>query len=101
MSRDVRVTMQKNVHVIRQMIRRKVLQSEFQSVAHKIDNHRPLEIAVTISAHNRDARSDRPQFIKNHFRANIAKMPDFVGILGHLAHVSREPIVRVGEHKDT
>ena len=99
-ARDVCVTMQKNVDIIPLSLRRNVLQSEFQPVSHKIDDKRPLEIAIAISAHKGDARSDRPQFVENRFRANVAKMPNFVGILGHFAHAIREPIVRVGENKD-
>ena len=99
-ARDVRVAVQENIDIIRRLIRRNVLQSEFQPASRKIDDKRPLEIAVAISAHNDDARSDRPQFVKNRFRANIAKMPDLVGILGHLAHALRETIVRVRENKD-
>ena len=49
---------QKNVHIIRRMIRRNVLQAEFQFAANKIENQRPLEVAVAIPAHNSDARSD-------------------------------------------
>ena len=92
--------MQENIDVVRLSIRRNVLQSEFQAASRKIDDKRPLEIAIAISAHKRDARSDRPQFVENRFRANVAKMPDFVGILGHFAHAIRETIVRVGENKD-
>src|SRR5439155_4133879 len=99
-ARDVCVTMQKNVDIIPLSLRRNVLQSEFQAASRKIDDKRPLEIAIAISAHKGDARSDRPQFVENRFRANVAKMPNFVGILGHFAHAIREPIVRVGENKD-
>ena len=62
--------------------------------------NRPLEIAVAISAHNDHGRSDRPQLVKNRFRANIAKMPDLISVLGHLPHALRQTIVRVGENKD-
>ena len=91
--------MQKNVHIIRRMIRRNVLQAEFQFAANKIENQRPLEVAVAIPAHNRDARSDCLQFVKNRFRANIAKVPDFITVRGHLLHALRQTIVRVGENK--
>ena len=89
-----------NIDIIRWMIRRNVLQAEFQPTSRKVQNQRPLEIAVAISAHNDYARSDRPQFVENGFRANIAKMPDFISVLRHFAHTIREPIVRVGENKD-
>ena len=76
------------------------MQPELQPAPHKIDDKRPLKIAVAISARNDHARPDRPQLIKNRFRANIAKMPDFISVLGHFAHTIREPIVRVGENKN-
>ena len=97
----MRVPVQENIDVIRRMIRRDVLQTEFQPVSHKIDNKWPLEIAVAISAHNNHGRSDGPQLIKNRFRANIAKMPDFISVLGQLSWALRQTIVRVGQNKDT
>ena len=98
-ARDVRVPVQENIDVIRRMIRRNVLQAEFQPTSLKVENQRPLEIAVAISAHNRHARSDRPQFVENRFRANIAKMPDLISVFGHLLHALRQTIVRVRENK--
>ena len=98
-ARDVRVPVQENIDIIRRMIRRNVLQAEFQPTSHKVENQRPLEIAVAISAHNDHARSDRPQFVKNRFRANIAKMPDLISVFGHLLHALRQTIVRVRENK--
>jgi hypothetical protein len=59
-ARDVRVAVQENIDVIRRSIRRNVLQAQFQSTSRKVENQRPLEIAVTISAHNDHPRSDRP-----------------------------------------
>jgi hypothetical protein len=98
-ARDVRVPVQENIDVIRRMIRRNVLQAEFQPTSLKVENQRPLGIAVAISAHNRDARSNRKQFVENRFRANIAKMPDLISVLRHLRHALRQTIVRVGENK--
>ena len=100
-TRDVRVPMYENIYIVRWSIRRSVLQTEFQPVSHKINDKRPLEIAVAISTHYTHARSDRPQFVKNRFGANIAKMPDFMSVCGHLPHVPRQTIVRIGENKDT
>src|SRR5205814_3916965 len=86
--------------IIRRMIRRNMLQTEFQPTAHKVENQWPLEIAVAISAHNDHGRSDRPQFVEDCFRANIAKMPDFISVFGHLPYALRQTIVRVRENKD-
>jgi hypothetical protein len=99
-ARNVRVPVQENIDILWRSIRRNVLESEFQPTSRKVKNQPPLEIAVAISAHNRDGRSNRAQLVKNRFRANIAKMPNFVGIPGHFAHAFRQTIVRVGKNKD-
>jgi hypothetical protein len=99
-ARDVRVPVQENIDIIRRSIRRNVLQTEFQPASRKVENQRPLGIAVAISAHNDHAWSDRQQFVEDRFRANIAKMPDFIGVFGHLPHALRQTIVRVRENKD-
>ena len=96
----MRVSVQENVDIIRRLIRWNVLQSEFQTASHEIDDKRPFKIAVAISTHKSDARSDRAQLVKDRLRANVAKMPDFIGVLGHFTHGVREPIVRVRENKD-
>lgn len=99
-ARDVRVAVQKNIDIIRRSIRRNVLQAEFQSTARKVENQWPVEIAVAVSAHNDHGRSDRPQFVENHFGANIAKMPDLISIFGHLPHALRQTIVRIGQNEN-
>jgi hypothetical protein len=98
-ARDVRVPVQENIDIIRRSIRRNVLQSEFQIASHKVDDKRPLEIAVTVSAHNDNRWTDRPQLIKNRFRANIAKMPNLISVFGHLLHAFRQTIVRIRENE--
>jgi hypothetical protein len=90
---------QENIDIIRRMIRRYVLQAELQPASYEIENQRPLEIAVAVSAYNGHAWSNRMKLIKNRFRANIAKMPDFISVLGHLRHALRQTIVRVREHE--
>ena len=100
-ARDVRVPVQENIDILRRSIRRNVLQAEFQPTARKVENQWPVEIAVAVSAHNDHGRSNRPQFVENRFGANIAKMPDFISVFGHLPHALRQTIVRVRENKDT
>jgi hypothetical protein len=95
------VGVQENIDIIRRMIRRNVLQSQFQPTSRKVENQRPLEIAIAISPDNRDGRSNRTHLIKNRSRANIAKMPDLICVLGNLSYALRETIVRVGENEDT
>ena len=50
---------QKNVDIVRRLIGRNVLKTEFQSTAHKIDDQWPFEIAVAISANDSDSASKR------------------------------------------
>ena len=76
------------------------MQTEFQSASHEIDNQWPIKIAVTISAHERDARPDGAEFVKNRFGANIPEMPDLVCIFGHLFHPERQTIVRIGQNEN-
>ena len=78
----MRVGVQEDIDIIRRMIGRNVLQPEFQTAAHRINHKRPLEIGIAISAHDNHARTNRAKLVKNRFRANIAKMPDFVSIPG-------------------
>ena len=99
-ARNVRVPVQENIDILRRSIRRNVLQAEFQPISRKVENQWPLEIAVAVSAHNDHGRSDRPQFVENRFGANIAKMPDFISVFGHLPHALRQTIMRVRENKD-
>ena len=77
-----------------------MLQPKFQSVADKIDNQRPLEIAVAISADDRHHRTDRAQLVENSFRANIAEVPDLVRISRQDRHFLWKLIVRIGQNKD-
>jgi len=88
---------QNNIDVVQQMVRRYVLQSEFQSTAHEIDNQRPIQIAVTISSNNRHTRPDRVQLVQNALSANIAQVPDFIGAFSHFDHRLGQAIVRVRE----
>jgi hypothetical protein len=86
---------QKNVDIVRWLIGRNVLKTEFQSTADKIDDERPFEIAVAISAYVSDSGSNRAKLIENTFHTNISKMPDFVCTFSQFLHVLRQPIVSV------
>ena len=92
--------MQQNIGIVGRLARRDVLQTEFQSTAHKIDNQWPLEIAVAISADENDTRSDGAQLIEDCFCANVSKMPDFVCVFGHFLHFFGQTIVRVRQHEN-
>ena len=81
--------MQQYIDIAWEFVRRDMLKAKSQSVAHKIDNQWPLEIAVAISTHDSQFRSNRAQFVENRFRANVAKVPYFIGIFRNLLHFSR------------
>ena len=100
MSWDVRVSMQHNINVNRRELRRYVLQTEFQSTSHEIDNQRPIQITVAISSYNRYSGRNRAQLVENVLGANIAQVPDFIGASGDFTHFFRQTIVRVREHEN-
>ena len=91
---------QKNVDIVRRLIGRNVLKTEFQSTPHKIDDQWPFEIAVAISANDSDWGFNRAKLIENAFHTNISKMPDFVGTSCQFLHVLRQAIVRVRQNEN-
>jgi hypothetical protein len=93
--------MQNNIDVVRLMVGRNVLETEFQSAAHEIDNQWPIQIAITISSNNRHTRPDRVQLVQNALSANIAEVPDFIGAFSHFGHRPRQAIVGVREDENT
>ena len=90
-----------NLDVIRQVVRRYVLQAKLQSAPHNIDNQWPFQIAVAISPDDGDSRPNRAKLLENGLRANIAQMPDFIGIPGDFFHVFRQTIVGVRKYEHT
>jgi hypothetical protein len=94
------VGVQKNIDIIRRMLRRNMLQPEFQTATPKINDKRPLEIGIAISADDNHARTNRAKLVKNRFRTDIAKMPDFIGIFSHFLHTNRQTVVRVGQNEN-
>ena len=91
---------QENIDIVRRLIGRNVLKTEFQSTAHKIDDQWPFEIAVAVSAYVSDSGSNRAKLIENAFRANISKMPDLIGAVCDFLHLLRQAIVRVRQDEN-
>jgi hypothetical protein len=77
-----------------------MLETEFQSTAYKIDNQRPFDVVVTISAHESDSRTNCAEFVQNPFCANVSEVPDFICILRHLADIFRQTVVRVSQNEN-
>ena len=92
--------MQNNIDIVRRALRRNVLQAKSYSAARKVDNQRPFEIAVAISAHNRHGPTGCAQFIEDPSRTYIAQMPDFIGIPCQSRQYLRKFIVCIGENKN-
>ena len=100
-SRNVRVPVQDKINVIWQMVGLYMLEAEFQSVSRKIDNQWPFVIAVAISSHDSDLRPNRVKLVENCLRANVAQVPDFIGVLGDFSNGFRQTIVSIGQNEDT
>jgi len=96
----VRVPVQDKINVIWQMIRRYVLETEFQSASRKIDNERPIKVTIAIAPHHSYAMPNPAELVENGLRANIAQVPDFVGIFGDFSNRFRQTIVGVGQNKN-
>ncbi len=77
-----------------------MLKTKFQSTASKIDNQRPIEIAVAISAYESDSWTDCAEFVQNPFCANVSEVPDFICISRHLADVFRQTIVCISQNEN-
>jgi hypothetical protein len=91
---------QKDIDIVRRLIGRSVLKTEFQSTADKIDDQWPFEIAVAISANVSDSGSNHAKLIENAFHTNISKMPDFVCTFSQFFHVQRQAVVRVRQDEN-
>lgn len=93
------MTMQDNIDILGRPLRRKMLQPETFLTAHKINNQRPIKIAVAISTHDGDARGNGAQFVQNSLRANIAQMPNFVRARSQIGNGWRQFVMRIGENE--
>lgn len=92
--------MQNNIDIIRRNIWRNMFEPKSQAFSLKIDNQRPLRITVTVSAHNRDRRADRAQFVQNYFRANIAQMPDLIRVARKIDNFLGQLVMSVRQNKN-
>jgi hypothetical protein len=99
-SRHVRVPVQHGVDIFRRLRRRNMLETECQSTANEIDNQRPFEVGVTVSADESDSWTDCAKFVQNSFCADISKVPDFICLLRHLADIFRQTIVRISQNEN-
>ena len=91
---------QHGIDIFRRLRRRNMLETKFQSTANKIDNQRPFEVGVTISAHESDSWTDCDKFVQNSFCADVSEVPDFICIYRHLADIFRQTIVRISQNEN-
>ena len=83
------VPVQNNVNILRHAIWRYVLQAQSQSITRKVDHQWPIGISIAVSAHNRHRPTRCAQFIQDDLGANIAQMPDFVGLTRQIDNLLR------------
>lgn len=93
--RHMGVSVQNDVDIFRDVIRRNVHEPTPDPVPFQINRERPVEIAVAISAHDRDRRPERLDRLQDSRVANIAQMPDFIHAGGKRLDLGRQFVVRV------
>ena len=93
------MTMQHYIDIFRRNVRRNMDESKPQSFARKIDHQRPVLVPIAISANNRQRRADCFQVERDRRFANIAEMPDFVGIARQINNLLRQLVMRVRQYK--
>ncbi len=94
------MTMQNNIDIIGRHIWRNMFQPKSQALSLKIGNQRPLGIAVAVSAHDGDSRSNCAQLIQNRWIAHIAQMPDLVRLARQTDNFLRQLVMSVRQNKD-
>jgi hypothetical protein len=97
------MTVQNHINIFprkRSGLRRNVHKTKANASARKIDNERPIRIAVAISAHHCHREPNGAQFIQNPFRANIAEMPNFIRVSRQDQDFLGQTIVCIGQNKD-
>ena len=76
----VGVTVQNDIDVLRNAVGRNMSKTEPNAASFQIDCERPIEIAVAISANHGHWRTKRLDGLQDAWRANIAEVPDLVGV---------------------
>jgi len=95
------MTMQNNIDIIGRHIWRNMFQPKSQALSLEIDNQRPFGIAVAVSAHDSDSRSDCTQLIQNRSLAHIAQMPDLVRLARKIDNFLRQLVMCVRQNKNS
>lgn len=96
------MTVQDNIDIFprkRSGLRRNMHKAKANASAHKIDNERPIRIAVAISAHHCHRRTNPAKIIQDAFRANIAEMPNLIRVSSQDQDFLGQTIVCIGQNK--
>ena len=99
-SRNVSMTMQHNIDIIRRSFRRDVDEPKLQTFTLKIDNQRPVLIPIAIPADNGERRTDRLEIERDRRLANITQMPDLIGLARKIGNVLRQFVMRVSDNQN-
>lgn len=92
--------MQNDIHILRRTLGWNMLEANFFAPAHKIDNQRPIEVAVAISPDHNHRRPNESQLVEDSFPANIAQVPNFVRVSRQDRQFLGKLVVRVRQNKD-
>jgi hypothetical protein len=99
-SRNVRMTMQHNIDIVRRSFRWNVHEPKLPTFTHKIDNQRPILVPIAIAPHNRQRRTDRFQVQRDRRLANITQMPNLIGLARKIDNLLRQFVVGVRQDED-
>lgn len=94
------MTMQNNIDIVRRVLRRNMLETNFFAAPNKIDNQRQFKVRVAVSANCRHRRTGRTQLIQNPIRANIAQMPNFIRSRREIGNLVGQLVMSVGQNKN-
>ena len=99
-SRNVSMTMQDHIDIIRRGIRRNMHEPKPQSAALKIDNERPVGVPIAVPPHHGERRTDRFEIKGDRRLANVPQVPDFIRLMRKIDNLVRQFVMRVREHKN-
>ena len=94
------MTMQNNIDTIRGNFRWNMHQPEFQTLALEINDQRPVFVPIAITTDDSEGRSDRLEIESDRRFADVAQMPNLVGIARQIDNLRRQLVMRVRQNKN-
>lgn len=95
------MTMQNNIDTIRRNFRWNMHQPELQTSALEINHQRPVFVPIAVTTDNTQGRSNRFEIERDRRFANVAEMPNLVGLAGKVDNFRRQLVMRVRQNKYT